>query len=304
MAEQQRVLPRYPVYIISKGRYENPITARCLKRDGVPFRIVVEPQEADHYGVAVGAEHVLTLPFANLGKGSIPARNWVWEHAVESGAERHWILDDNLYHFYRRYKARKVYCDAGPALRAAEDFTDRYENIAIAGLNYDFFAPDRSKMPPFYLNHHVYSCLLIRNDLPHRWRGRYNEDTDLCLQVLSAGWCTVLFNAFLVKKVATMRIKGGNADELYKGDGRLQMARALERQWPGVVTVKRRFKRPQHHIANTWKSFDTKLIRKPDAELPADTEYGMDLKAVKPVTSEDMKRIYQAHQQEKNPCDT
>lgn len=138
MAEQQRVLPRYPVYIISKGRYENPITARCLKRDGVPFRIVVEPQEADHYGVAVGAEHVLTLPFANLGKGSIPARNWVWEHAVESGAERHWILDDNLYHFYRRYKARKVYCDAGPALRAAEDFTDRYENIAIAGLNYDF----------------------------------------------------------------------------------------------------------------------------------------------------------------------
>ncbi len=32
----------YPVYIVSKGRWENPITAKCFLQDGVDFKIVVE----------------------------------------------------------------------------------------------------------------------------------------------------------------------------------------------------------------------------------------------------------------------
>ena len=27
----------YPVYIVSKGRWENPITAKCFLQDGVDF---------------------------------------------------------------------------------------------------------------------------------------------------------------------------------------------------------------------------------------------------------------------------
>ena len=50
--------------------------------------------------------------------------------------------------------------------------------------------------------HIVYSTLLIDNSLDIRWRGRYNEDTDLCLQALSLGYCTVNFNAFLIVKNA------------------------------------------------------------------------------------------------------
>ena len=37
--------PKYPVYIISKGRWDNGLTARTLERMNVPFKIVVEPQE-------------------------------------------------------------------------------------------------------------------------------------------------------------------------------------------------------------------------------------------------------------------
>ena len=37
--------PRYPVYIVSKGRYETRLTAKHLLRMGVPFSIVIEPQE-------------------------------------------------------------------------------------------------------------------------------------------------------------------------------------------------------------------------------------------------------------------
>jgi hypothetical protein len=169
-----------------------------------------------------------------------------------------------------------------------EDFTDRYTNIAIAGMNYTTFVGLSShnggkKFPPFYLNTKVYSCLLIDNNLPHRWRGRYNEDTDLCLQVLSDGLCTVLFNAFCQQKAPSMTIKGVNTDKLYKGDGRLEMARSLERQWPYVVAVKRRFNRPQHVVHDSWQKFDTQLIRRTDIDWESleTNNYGLELVQVK-----------------------
>ena len=138
------------------------------------------------------------LPFSNLGMGSIPARNWVWENSIERGSKRHWILDDNIKDIKRRFKSMRIRCNANKALSCCADFIDRYENVGLAGLNYTFFSIGDKKEPPFRVNAHVYSCLLIQNDLPFRWRGRYNEDTDLCLQVLASGLCTVQFNAFLI----------------------------------------------------------------------------------------------------------
>ena len=181
--------PQYPVYVISKGRSDCCLTARFLVKDGCPFYLVVEPQEADEYAKHFGRECLRVLPFSNLGLGSIPARNWVWGDALRAGFKRHWILDDNIRLIYRRWRARKIPCEAGPAFRASEEFVDRYENVAVAGLQYMMFTPNKQKFAPFVPNVHVYSCLLIRNELPYRWRGRYNEDTDLCLQVLAGGWC-------------------------------------------------------------------------------------------------------------------
>jgi len=201
------VLPRYPIYIISKGRSDCCLTAKALLKDDVPFRLVVEPQEVDVYAKVFGRAQLEELPFSNLGQGSMPARNWVWEHALKTGAERHWIIDDNIIGFWRRWRARKFPCEAGVALRVPEDFVDRYENVAVAGLNYYMFSANREKQPPYCLNVHVYSCMLLRNDLPFRWRGRHNEDVDLCLQSLAAGLCTVSFNAFLCWKVPTMLIR-------------------------------------------------------------------------------------------------
>lgn len=279
----ERHLPRHPVYIISKGRSDCCLTAKFMMKDRVPFHLVVEPQEEQAYRESFG-EHVVVLPFSNLGLGSIPARNWCWEHAKAGGAERHWIFDDNIHRIRRMFRGQRVPCAAGPALAASEKFVDRYENVGIAGLNYTMFAHSgSSELPPFYLNVHVYSCLLIQNDLPQRWRGRYNEDTDLCLQVLSSGLCTVLFNAFLIDKVSTMTMRGGNMTELYKGDGRLKMARSLERQWPYVVATKRRFQRPQHVVRGAWRGFDTQLKRKSaePASAPGIDEMGMKLRQVK-----------------------
>jgi hypothetical protein len=265
----------------SKGRADQQLTARFLAADGVPFRVVVEPQELDAYAAVVGEANVLALPFSNLGQGSIPARNWIIEHAIAEGHARHWQLDDNIIRVRRLYKGLRIPCDSGPALACVEDFVDRYDNVALGGLNYVMFgfaAMGLRPPPPFYLNHRVYSCTLVDNRIEQRWRGRYNEDTDLCLQVLAAGWCTVNVNVFLIEKVATMTMKGGNTDELYDGDGRLRMARELEERWPGVVTTRRRFGRPQHIVADAWNHFDTPLKRRDGVvvdERP--NEYGLAL---------------------------
>jgi hypothetical protein len=277
-----RVVPKYPVYVISKGRWEKRYTARQLDKIGVPYRIVIEPQEFAQYASVIPKEKILTLPFSNLGQGSIPARNWVWEHAISEGHARHWILDDNIYGFYRMQYNLKTPVADGAIFCAAEDFTDRYENVALSGFQYYMFMPRREahKRAPTTLNTRIYSTILIQNDLPYRWRGRYNEDTDLSIRALKDGWCTVLFNAFLQDKATTMTTKGGNTEELYKiKDGRLLMAESLRDQHPDVCTITNRWGRPQHLVDYTgFRANALKL--KPGVEIleGSSNDFGMELK--------------------------
>jgi hypothetical protein len=311
------VKAQYPIYVPSKGRADVCLTAQFLVADEAAFHLVVEPQEYDLYASRFGAERVLVLPWRGDDErrqafcaergiengGLIAVRNWIKEHAIAGGHARHWQLDDNIECVKRRHQGLRIVCNANFALAACEEFVDRYENVAIAGLNYVMFAgrgmAGGKPIPPFQVNCHVYSCSLILNSIPHRWRARYNDDTDICLQVLADGWCTVLFNAFLIKKKKTMTVKGGNTQDLYQGDGRLRMARSLERQWPGVVKTDRRFKRPQHVVKDAWKRFDTPLRLKPGidlAALPKVNEYGMTLKQVKPIKSEALRRLVEQEQ--------
>jgi hypothetical protein len=267
--------PEYPVYIISKGRWESHLTSRALEQIGVPYHIVVEPQEREQYAAVIDERKILVLPFSNLGQGGIPARNWVWEHALASGAKRHWILDDNISKFYRLNRNMHHPVASGTIFRVAEQFCDRYENVALAGFHYRWLCKAVQALPPYYINSRIYSCILINNSLSHRWRGRYNEDTDLSLRVLKDGFCTVLFVAFTCEKSTTMQMKGGNTDELYKDDGRLKMAESLREQHPDVTTVTWKFNRWQHHV--NYKPFlRNKLIRRPDVVISEGVnDYGM-----------------------------
>lgn len=273
--------PNYPVYIISKGRWESRLTSKALEKIKVPYYIVIESQEYPHYSQVIDKKKILTLPFSNLGQGSIPARNWVWEHSLSISAKRHWIIDDNIDGFFRFNRNMKIPVGSGTIFKVAEDFVDRYKNIAIAGFNYFMFASRKCKIPPYYLNTRIYSCILIKNNIPYRWRGRYNEDTDLSLRVLKDGWCTILFNAFLCLKSTTMTMKGGNTDELYKDEGRLKMAQSLKEQHPDIVDIIWKWGRWQHQV--DYRKFKkNKLIRKKDIIIPQRiNNYGMVLKKIK-----------------------
>jgi hypothetical protein len=169
----------------------------------------------------------------------------------------------------------------GAAFRAMEDFVLRYENVAMAGPNYEMFVPRKQKVPPFVLNTRIYSCNLIRNNIQFRWRGRYNEDTDLSLRILKAGLCTVQFNAFLQLKTTTQVLKGGNTEAFYSKEGTLPKSQMLVQMHPDVAELKYKFSRIHHHV--DYSGFKKiKLKKRKDIQIQeTPNNYGMALKKIK-----------------------
>ena len=134
---------------------------------------------------------------------------------IKNWFEYHWVIDDNIVRFFRLNNNLKIPCNSSSLFRVMEDFVERYENVVMAWPNYFFFAPRKTKQPPFVKNTRIYSCNLIRNDIKYRWRWRYNEDTILSIDILKAWYCTIQFNAFLQDKMATQVLKWWNSDEFY-----------------------------------------------------------------------------------------
>jgi hypothetical protein len=282
--------PKYPIYIVSKGRWDSRLTSKALESMNVDYYIIVEKSEYEEYSAMIDPLKVLILPQNYLeeydtcdnlgftkGKGPGAARNFAWDHSISLGAKRHWVMDDNLDAFHRLNRNEKFESLTGAVFQAQEDFVDRYENVAISGPNYYSFVKKTDAVPPFTLNTRIYSCLLINNKIPYRWRGRYNEDTDLSLRVLKDGLCTVQFNAFLCGKVTTQRMSGGNTKEFYEIEGTKPKSEMLEYLHPDVAKVVWRFNRWHHHV--DYKRFKkNKLIKKENLHIPnLVNNYGMKL---------------------------
>jgi hypothetical protein len=289
--------PKYPMYIVSKNRHETMYTSRCLSRMHTPHYIIVEPQNMEDYDKALDNFNIrefvtlIEAPFSNHGDGPGRARNFAWDHSISIGATSHWVLDDNIYDFYRLHNNEKIRMSTAAGFKAMEDFVDRYDNIYISGPNYVFFCAETQKYEPYVPNTRIYSTLLIRNDCKHRWRGRYNEDTDICLRVLKDGDCTAQFNIFLQGKAATQTVKGGNTEEFYhaenadnkeawrnsylNAEGTVNKSKMLVDMHPDVAVMMFRYGRWHHYVDYTpFVKNEFKL--KPGLEIPEGiNEYGM-----------------------------
>lgn len=285
--------PVAPVYIVSKSRAKTMLTPKALDKIGVPYRVVVEEQQLEDYALYLPRERLLVLDpeyqrqydtCDDLGdtksKGPGPARNFVWEHSIAEGHAWHWVMDDNILNFHRFNRNLKTPVADGTIMRAAEVFCDRFENIGQAGFQYFMFIV--SKVPPrspYYLNTRIYSCILNRNDVDYRWRGRYNEDTDLSLRILKDGLCTVLFNAFLADKIRTQVIGGGNTEAFYAAEGTMPKSQMIVDLHPDVARLAFKFGRDHHHV--DYSVFKQTLKRKDESEpLPEVDDFGMGLEVL------------------------
>ena len=287
------MLPNFPIYIVSKGRPSNGLTTRALHEMGVPHYVVVEENEVEQYQAGRCYGEILVLPPIykceyelcdelgfSKGTGPGPARNFCIDHSFWLGHKRHWVLDDNIDAFHYLNRNEKFEVRTGSTFKAAEDFVCRYSNVPVAGFNYYSFCKKNDKVPPFILNTRIYSCLLIDNYANYRWRGRYNEDTDLSLRVLKDGLCTIQFNAFLCGKITTQRMRGGNSAEFYDGEGTLPKSQMLADLHPDVAKVVFKFNR-WHHYVDYSKFKNNRLIKIVDTKnLPKVNNYGLTLENV------------------------
>lgn len=270
------VNPQYPIYVLSKGRWNKRLTIDALEKMKCPYKLVIEPTEFDKYNKYVDKENILVIPekYLNKDQGGIPARNFIWQNAIDRGFTKHWILDDNIKCFLRwNYNTQKR-IDSGVIFRVIEQYARRYTNIGLCGMSYFFSVPAIQVQRKIITNNsRCYSCILINHKLldtklKERWRGKYNEDTDLSIRVLRANLSTFLFNNFICDKITSGTMKGGNTDDLYKGgthEGYMDKFKALKAQHPEFVKLtynKHRDKRPHHHINYKKVAISQPILKK------------------------------------------
>lgn len=282
---------RFPIYIPSYNRIENNATAQVLENFGIDYTLVVEKEEYDDYCNYFGEDKVIYVTektkseydtLDDLGQkksmGPGPARNQAWKHAIENGFDWHWVMDDNIEGFYRHKGDKQIQFEDATPFRLIEDFVLQYQNISMAGMRYQFYfwRKYNSYPNPISFNTRIYSCNLIKNSINQRWRGRYNEDTILSMDIMSQGGCTALFNHFLQDKAATQTYDGGNNERFYSKEGTYPKSAMLKEPYPSLVEIVQKYGRWHHEVDySPFKSNELKRKNKsdiPDEILDADYE--------------------------------
>ncbi|MBR5304882.1 MAG: hypothetical protein IKU37_08680 [Candidatus Gastranaerophilales bacterium] len=231
------MINKYPIFVISYNRPQRCKTSKWLAEYEVLHYLILHKEQIEEYKKHLTEKqkkYTTILEFDETYKykyetcddiphrvknaGSGAERNFAWDYAKKLGHKAHWLMDDNMmfYHIVGR-NAKNIYVrkrcqinDFQEKFKKAENFFDKYENLLMLELaQKDFFFNVRQNT--FALNTRCFSCNLIYNDMPLRWRGRYNEDVILSTDVMVSGYCIASYIGGVLKsKESTRCAVGGN----------------------------------------------------------------------------------------------
>lgn len=218
----KEVKPRYPIYVVSYGRYDlRDHTIDALQEMGVEYHICVQEREKELYeqhskkygwtGKIITSE--------NTDKGSSKQRNTCIEDSIKNGYKKLWLLDDNMTGWYYFNMLQITRINHPYVFTHLEDISDNIkEPVGIISHCYTFDVRANDLRNPIQVNTKNYSSCLIDTEICKdiRFRLQYNEDIDFTLRVLEKGIKTIGLNIFLAGKKATKTVKGGNTDSIYK----------------------------------------------------------------------------------------
>lgn len=181
----------FPIYIPSKGRPDVQPTVALLRASGIPFRIVVEPQDFKAYRKACGVG-VEIEQLRDNNKGLAHSRQCIKVMSILSGDRWHWQIDDDVKCFLRRtpgQPSEKI--SAAVALGEIEAHVKQFVNIGQAGMNQNSWPPGRNAIK---VNNLPVQCVLNRNSVAAEYRRKIINDMDYTLQVLDEGYVTLMFD--------------------------------------------------------------------------------------------------------------
>tara|TARA_R110000824_G_scaffold41370_3_gene123169 strand:+ start:653 stop:1480 length:828 start_codon:yes stop_codon:yes gene_type:complete len=249
---------KYPIYIPSKGRYYRSETAEFLIKENINFYFVVEPLEYNLYKEKYPEASILKLERDNYGT-VVEARKFCKKHAKANGFDYHWQIDDNIRKIWQNFRTYREKAITREVIINIESFVDNHTNIGIAGISHPTFF--KSRKNPFKINKQIACFVLIMNKCKSEWRIGGYDDTDFSLQVLTEGFCTVLFNIYLMDKISTGTKKGGHT-EFYTTENRLKIAEDLQSKWPEAFKINYKYGYAKISPSQIWKRFAQTLIKR------------------------------------------
>lgn len=276
------VLAQYPIYIVSYKRYDTIYTAKSLEELGISnYYIVIRPEEDEIKNYTKSMElhkmkgNLLIIDkdfYSNqLLKGndfSIIPRNYAYQNAIDKGYTHHWCLDDNIKGFFRKNNGSILPIKSGICFYFVEEYIKKYNNVYQAGLQYSHLGFAQSGIRhPIIKNSRIYSCILLKHIDGFRWEGSYNEDTDLSLRLLKAGYATMTFENFLCGKKTTGSVRGGNTDSAYskKELSFIDKADELVNKHPDVARKVIKYGRTHHFV--DYKPFSNNKLEVNDYKI-------------------------------------
>tara|TARA_Y100000310_G_scaffold271100_1_gene285406 strand:+ start:220 stop:1023 length:804 start_codon:yes stop_codon:yes gene_type:complete len=259
--------PEYPVYILSKGRADNCITANNLiQANCTNFKIVVEPQDYDKYNFYYDKAYLLKLDKNNQGVAYV--RQYIKDY---DKSEYHWALDDDLKFKKRIYilamgAYKNIPYNPLEMFREVEAYVKKYKNIGLAGFRNSVWAFKQKNDISF--NKQVASCVLVKKNTNAQYNKNIIEDTDYCMQLLTLNYCTVIFNRLLYDAPSQGKEKGGNTNELYHHKI-TELQQALVNKWKcfEIEILKNKKIASRIKPSRIWMTFKQRPILRPYSEL-------------------------------------
>lgn len=224
-----------PVYIVSRHRSTEATTPRLLDEAHIPYQIVVEPHDQPSYANIYPPEKLVTLPLDNQGLAY--TRNHVIEHAYINGYLYAWMFDDDLKGFEYRHNGKRYKTGARPLMSITEQITFRHNNVGVSSISNAGYLFGHDGGPPLVYNSMVYQSQLIRTDTGIHFRHGTQDDADFSLQMLHAGWVTLVSKRYGQTSAPTGVLKGGLLDTEYQHDGRTKLFEQLLKDFPGSYKI-------------------------------------------------------------------
>tara|TARA_R100001443_G_scaffold17872_1_gene28497 strand:+ start:12109 stop:12900 length:792 start_codon:yes stop_codon:yes gene_type:complete len=247
---------KHTIYIPSKGRADNCITANELIKDNLNFKIVIEPNDLYNYSKIFNLSNLIVLDKNNMGIAY--SRQFIKEYSIYNKEKYHWQMDDDLI-FYKRINNKNKKYSVKENIIEIEKYIKKYKNIGIAGMRNMVFA--FSIKNKISINSQCVSSFLINNKTKAKFRPDIIEDTDYNMQVLTEKYCTLIFNRLLFSNPPVSKNFGGNTENHYNKIEFLQ--KNLMKMWPKCFDIKYNKKDNLTKIkpSKIWRTFSQKPLK-------------------------------------------